>query len=290
MKNYLIVINSITACLLFGTRFFSQPEAQGLILLCWLVYLVLILLPAVVPCPWITGVSAAAGIILLVICRPGPELFLLFGFQVTVLNRAIGIPRMFRPLLYLLPGPFVPVKILHIYIFSVLILFASDLLSDIMMKRRLQADKKYAELRQHADDLAGKFEEQADTADGPGLPRLESLIETYKNSHSLECNIEGNRTSMKFSRPVWNVIVNNAREFFENSARHSGADRITLSFNRYNKFTRIEIRDNGKGCTRLHNGAGLEAMNKRTARAGGSLVVKSLPVFSVIMLFPGEPE
>ena len=76
---------------------------------------------------------------------------------------------------------------------------------------------------------------------------------------------EGVEVPPKLELPLYRV----AQESITNSARHGHASTISVKLYRHNGALRLEIRDNGSGCSNLIEGYGIKGMRSRIAAVGG---------------------
>lgn len=67
------------------------------------------------------------------------------------------------------------------------------------------------------------------------------------------------------------VILENLREALTNTAKYSEASNIYFSINIYNKFARVEVRDDGKGSEGMSKNLGLRGMEERVEKIGGKI-------------------
>jgi two-component system sensor histidine kinase UhpB len=73
------------------------------------------------------------------------------------------------------------------------------------------------------------------------------------------------------------VIYRVAQEALTNTARHSGAERVTLSLVRLGNEVVLEVTDDGAGFEPSRSGAGLRGMHERSRLVGGELRITSRP-------------
>lgn len=112
---------------------------------------------------------------------------------------------------------------------------------------------------------------------------FKALIHNYTDSLSRVCNFncELNNTNTtdwdvlddKMKLSVYRII----QEALQNIAKHSKANKVTITSNLESKILHLNITDNGKGfnVANIKNGIGLNNINSRIARFKGELNVKS---------------
>lgn len=94
--------------------------------------------------------------------------------------------------------------------------------------------------------------------------------------------IEGDTEKIKFN--IWIVIEENLKEALTNAAKYSEATEIKVSILIYNKIARIEVRDNGVGCTNIKSGLGLKGMEERMQAIGGRIDYTNDNGFAINMM------
>lgn len=73
------------------------------------------------------------------------------------------------------------------------------------------------------------------------------------------------------------VVYRVAQEALTNAARHAGAREVELSLRREGGFVVLEVRDDGRGFTRLVEGSGLTGMRERAALVRADVSVTGQP-------------
>lgn len=77
------------------------------------------------------------------------------------------------------------------------------------------------------------------------------------------------------------ALLRTAQEALTNSARHSGADNLWLRLARENGRIVLEVRDDGRGSTRLQPGNGLNGMRERLEALGGGVAIAAEQGFRI---------
>ncbi|MGG7177861.1 sensor histidine kinase [Clostridium paraputrificum] len=104
-----------------------------------------------------------------------------------------------------------------------------------------------------------------------GIEDIKEEILRFQYSSSIKVNfrVEGDTDKIKLN--MWMIMEENIKEALTNAAKYSEATEISISILIYNKFMRIEIKDNGKGCEILDKGLGLNGMEERMLGIGGRI-------------------
>lgn len=103
---------------------------------------------------------------------------------------------------------------------------------------------------------------------------LVSISEMVKNFEKLS----GIRVTLRFSDKFWSlnsdqtmVIYRLIQEFLSNSIRHGKATEVYIFLNFMESSLRIYMRDNGIGCSDIHEGVGLKSIRDRVKIWGGNM-------------------
>jgi signal transduction histidine kinase len=78
------------------------------------------------------------------------------------------------------------------------------------------------------------------------------------------------------------LIASNLREALTNSSRYSEASRIEVRLDMKERFIRLSIKDNGKGCPNIREGLGLSGIRERVRNMGGTLTVSGDNGFHIV--------
>jgi signal transduction histidine kinase len=88
------------------------------------------------------------------------------------------------------------------------------------------------------------------------------------------------------TRAQWGVIADNVRECLTNTLGHSNAREMSVSIEVMNRLVKVEARDDGRGADSYRKGLGIQGMEERAERLGGTLIVDGSRGFSVITVLP----
>lgn len=95
-------------------------------------------------------------------------------------------------------------------------------------------------------------------------------------------NVNGDINKLSLGQLV--IIETNITEGLTNAAKYSKATEIQITFNIYNKFARIEIRDNGIGCKLINKGLGVRGIEERMNSINGRVEFYSENGFVINMI------
>ena len=104
-----------------------------------------------------------------------------------------------------------------------------------------------------------------------GIEDIKEILLKFQYSTGINTSlkVEGDIDRIRTSQFV--AIETNIKEALTNASKYSKATQVQVSFYIYNKFARIEIRDNGVGCKSINRGIGIKGMEERLESMNGSL-------------------
>ncbi|MDS0524270.1 histidine kinase [Clostridium sp. SHJSY1] len=91
----------------------------------------------------------------------------------------------------------------------------------------------------------------------------------YSSGIKTSLSVTGDVDRIRYS--AWTVIEQNIKEALTNAAKYSSASNVQVSILVFNKFARIEVKDDGKGCTSIKKSLGLMGMEQRIESIGGRI-------------------
>jgi signal transduction histidine kinase len=118
-----------------------------------------------------------------------------------------------------------------------------------------------------------------------GLLALREALEAFGADQGVEVRLATEGDLNAIGPEIWEAAEANLREALTNSLRHSGGAAFTCGIRVLNRLIKVEFRDEGAPSGEPRKGMGLEGMEARTRKAGGTLILDGSRGFSAIMLF-----
>lgn len=122
-----------------------------------------------------------------------------------------------------------------------------------------------------------------------GIGYINTVIDNFKF-----CDIDFKYTGDFNNVPVnlIEIIATNIKESLTNASKHSDASKIDINLDINDKYIRLYIKDNGKGCQYIKEGIGISGMKDRIKNIGGSISISSQEGFLIVCILPirGECE
>lgn len=97
------------------------------------------------------------------------------------------------------------------------------------------------------------------------------------------------KSSGDFSSVPKNIIEAsgiNISEALSNASKYSGADEVDINIIINDKYIRVLIKDNGKGCADIKEGLGISGIRERVKKLSGSLSVSGEKGFMIVFIIP----
>ena len=116
-----------------------------------------------------------------------------------------------------------------------------------------------------------------------GVEYLNSIIDNFSFC-PVEFKFTGDFNSLEASSIE--LLCTNIKEALTNASKYSKATKVIITLDINDKFTRLYIKDNGKGCTSLKEGLGISGMRERIKNVGGSLSISSQKGFLIVAIIP----
>ncbi|MBD7911563.1 MULTISPECIES: histidine kinase [Clostridium] len=91
----------------------------------------------------------------------------------------------------------------------------------------------------------------------------------YSTGIKTTLNITGDVERIRYN--AWIIIEENIKEALTNTAKYSAASNVQVSILVFNKFARIEFKDDGKGCPSINKSLGIRGMEQRIQSIGGRI-------------------
>ena len=110
----------------------------------------------------------------------------------------------------------------------------------------------------------------------------------YNSGIKTHFHLEGEVEKLGVKRLI--VIEENIKEALTNTLKYSKASQINVSILIYNKVARIEIKDNGQGCSNIKKGLGFIGMEERLEKINGKMKIDGSDGFTLNMILNLEDK
>ncbi|MFZ5354125.1 MAG: sensor histidine kinase [Bacillota bacterium] len=82
------------------------------------------------------------------------------------------------------------------------------------------------------------------------------------------------------------ILSSNIKEALTNVSKYSNATLVDINIDINDKFVRLFIKDNGKGCEYIKEGLGLNGMKERIRNIGGNISIDASNGFLIVCIMP----
>ncbi|WP_427392394.1 sensor histidine kinase [Geobacillus icigianus] len=119
-----------------------------------------------------------------------------------------------------------------------------------------------------------------------GINRVKLFIDEFSAQHHLPIPLVC-KGDLDVITPIqWKVIYENMAEALTNAIKYAEATAIAVEIHVLNRVIKVEVKDNGKGATKIKKGLGIIGMEERAASVHGTVIVDGTNGFSVTTLLP----
>jgi len=141
-------------------------------------------------------------------------------------------------------------------------------------------------LRGSVDSIREALHEERPKRHIAGIAEFKEMLESFAVTYDKKTDFSAEGDIQKITPQIWNCLKENLTEALTNTVKHSDADKFLFHIRIYNKVIRAEISDNGSNTDSFTKGMGLEAIEERTADAGGNCIFQNGSAgFQIINVF-----
>ncbi|MCX7885216.1 MAG: sensor histidine kinase [Caloramator sp.] len=154
-------------------------------------------------------------------------------------------------------------------------------------------DKALILLEKSIDELSKSLELLRDTVhnikpkEEYGIEYIKDIIDKFKYC-DVEFKVYGDFNSLTAYHIE--ILYANIKEALTNASKYSNATKIEISIDINEKYVRLFIKDNGKGCKEINEGLGISGMRERIKNIGGSISVSGENGFIIVCILPMKRE
>ena len=136
------------------------------------------------------------------------------------------------------------------------------------------------------DEIRVIFREEKPSVTQMAVVELVGLCEDCKERYGIDAQFQLEGEQQRIPKRVIEVILDNTCEAITNALKYSNCTAITIMIVVLNQRIRCTIKDNGKGCSEVVEGMGIQGMKNRMRMMNGVLTIQGEVGFEITMLFP----
>lgn len=141
-------------------------------------------------------------------------------------------------------------------------------------------------LRGSVDSIREALHEERPKRYIAGIAELKEMLEGFAVTYDKKTDFSVQGDIQKITPQIWECLKENLTEAMTNTVKHSDADKFSFHIRIYNKVIRAEFSDNGSNTDSITKGLGLDAIEERTADAGGNCIFQNgSSGFKIINIF-----
>lgn len=116
-----------------------------------------------------------------------------------------------------------------------------------------------------------------------GVSYFQSIIDNYRFA-PVDFKISGDFNHLPANH--LEILSATIKEALTNTARYSQATKVEIAIEVTDAFTRLYIKDNGRGSKHIKEGLGISGMRERIRNIGGSISISSTDGFLIVCILP----
>lgn len=116
-----------------------------------------------------------------------------------------------------------------------------------------------------------------------GLSHIKSIIDDFSYC---EVAFEHTGDFNHLSASTLEILETNIKEALTNISKYSKASKVNIKVETNRNYTRLYIKDNGKGCENINESLGLTGMRERVLNAGGTISIDGSDGFLIVCNLP----
>lgn len=163
---------------------------------------------------------------------------------------------------------------------------AKLLLGSDIPKSKLIIQSTINVLREGMNNIRNTLKNIKPPSEELGINKLKLLVKEFTLKSDIRSNVLYNGNIDKITTRQWKLIYDNINEALTNAMKYSKASKVIVNIEIHNKIIKLEVKDNGVGCSTVIKGLGIAGMEERVENEGGQVVVDGTQGFSIISLIP----
>lgn len=170
---------------------------------------------------------------------------------------------------------------------SLMQLEAAKLLLEIdVLKSKLIIQSTIDVLRKGMENIRITLRNIKPPSEQLGINKLKLFISEFNFNSGIKTNFIYNGNVDSVTARQWKLIYDNTCEGLTNAMKYSKASKVTVNIEIHNKIIKLEVKDDGKGCSTVIKGLGIAGMEERVGNVGGQVIVDGSQGFSIISIIP----
>ncbi len=163
--------------------------------------------------------------------------------------------------------------------------------ANLIMDKDSQQSKKIIQstirvLREGMESIRATLKNIKPESQQIGINKIKLLVDEFKSNDEITGGLYYSGNIDKISYLEWKVIYENVKEALTNIRKYSRAKTFKVDIKVLNKFIKVEIKDDGRGCQKIIRGLGISGIEERTLNLNGKAIIDGSDGFSVIILLP----
>lgn len=141
-------------------------------------------------------------------------------------------------------------------------------------------------LRESMDEIRYLLREEKPKKSEMSELKLRSFCKEFEVQYGIFVKLIIKGETSRVSEKQWKVLMDCLFEAFSNALKYASCGKIEVQLKIFPKILRMEITDDGRGCSQIKEGMGISGMKERVEALGGVVSISSEIGFSINVLIP----
>lgn len=119
-----------------------------------------------------------------------------------------------------------------------------------------------------------------------GINRIRKILDEKIKDTNIKGKVSYSGDLDKISTKIWIVFIQIIKELTTNSIKYSKGNLILVNIEVLNKIIKLEVKDNGIGCSNIKKGIGLRNIEESASKLNGKIIIDGEDGFGIIILIP----
>lgn len=119
-----------------------------------------------------------------------------------------------------------------------------------------------------------------------GINRIRKILDEKIKNTNIKGKVSYSGDLDKISANIWIVFIQIIKELTTNAIKYSKGNFILVNIEVLNKIIKLEVKDNGSGCSNIKKGIGLRNIEESISKLDGKIIINSEEGFGIIILIP----
>lgn len=141
-------------------------------------------------------------------------------------------------------------------------------------------------LREGMDNIRATLRNVKPPSEQMGINKLKLILSEFEIKSGIKTVLYYKGNLENVSVVYWKIMNESIKEILTNIIKYSKASEVRVNMEVLNKVVKLQVKDNGIGCSNIVKGIGINGIEERCYNFNGKVVVDGNDGFTIILLLP----